>query len=132
MDTQIIIDQWLKTAEKDWQACQHLYEAKDYCQCLFWGHLVLEKILKALVVKNTHAQAPYSHDLVLLAKRAQVTLTEEQRDFLNEISTFNQFGRYDDEIMTFIEKCDADYTKKYFLITKNLYQWLKEFFPNKP
>lgn len=95
MDIQKLIDYWISGAEQDWLACQHLYEHQDYLQCLFWGHLVLEKVLKALAVDTTKTQVPYTHDLVLLARKANLQLTQEQRDHLNEINTFNQFGRYD-------------------------------------
>lgn len=130
MDIQKAIDYWLSGAEKDLLAYKHLYDNKDYSQCLFWGHLVLEKLLKALVVKVTNNQAPYSHDLVFLASKANIPLSQEQRDQLNEINTFNQFGRYDNEIMTFIEKCTPEYTQKYFLTIQQLSLWLREFFQN--
>lgn len=131
MDTQKLIDYWLIGADKDWLACQHLYENKDYPQCLFWGHLVLEKTLKALVVQATQKQAPFTHDLVMLAKVADLPLDQTKRDQLNEINTFNQFGRYDNEITTFVQKCDSEYTGKYFAIIKQLYLWLMENFHNK-
>lgn len=128
MDIQKLTDSWINGAEKDWLACEHLYAHKDYPQCLFWGHLVLEKILKAIIIHGTNTQAPYTHDLVLLARKAKLKLTQEQRDYLNEINTFNQFGRYDNEIITFIEKCTTEYANKYFNIIKQLYTWLSDFF----
>lgn len=124
MDTKKIIASWKEGANKDWLACKHLYESKDYAPSLFWGHLVIEKLLKGLVVKHLETQAPYSHDLVFLAKKANLTLIQEQRDQLNEINTFNQFGRYDNEIVNFANKCTPEYTKKYFGIINNLFQWL--------
>lgn len=126
MEKNKIINYWLEGAKMDWLACQHLYESKDFPQCLFWGHLILEKLLKAHVVQATSAQSPYSHDLVLLAKKADIALSQEQRDHLNEITTFNQFGRYDNEVMTFLRKCNPAYVEKYFTIIKNLYLWLSE------
>jgi HEPN domain-containing protein len=127
MDIQKLIDYWKVAAESDLKACQHLYESKDYAQCLFWGHLVLEKLLKTIIVKKTQQQAPYSHDLVTLAKKARLDLSQEQRDQLNEINTFNQFGRYDNEVMDFIGKCTPEYVEKYFNITNHLATWLKEY-----
>lgn len=125
MDIQKVIDYWLYGAEKDWLACQHLYQAKDLAQSLFWGHLVLEKILKAHVVRATNQQAPYSHDLAFLASKTNLSLTDEQKDALNEINTFNQFGRYDSEIMDFVKKCTPQFVENYFSIIHNLYIWLK-------
>ncbi len=129
METEKIIKNWLEGAEKDWLACQHLYEKKDYSQCLFWGHLVIEKLLKALIVQTLLRQAPYSHDLVLLAREAKLELSPEQKDQLNEITTFNQFARYDNEVMKFMEKCTQEYTQKYFNNLNSLRLWLIGFFP---
>ncbi len=47
---------------------QHLFESKDYHWSLFIGHLVLERLLKANIVKRTNEHAPHSHDLRRLAK----------------------------------------------------------------
>ncbi len=127
MNLKKIIKSWINGAEKDWLACQHLYEAKDYPQCLFWGHLVLEKILKAIVVKVTKNQSPFSHDLVFLASKADIELDVEKRNLLNEVNTFNQFCRYDSEIVDFMKKCNPEYAQKYFNIIKNLYKWLIEY-----
>lgn len=131
MDIQKVINYWLQGAEKDWLACKHLYESKDLPQALFWGHLVLEKIIKAHVVRATNQQAPYSQDLAFLGSKIDIQLSQEQKDSLNEINTFNQFGRYDSEIMGFVKKCTPEYAQKYFLIINNLYLWLTENFHKK-
>ena len=43
-----IIYYWLDSAEQNYTTMQNLYNSKDYSWSLFLGHLVLEKILKAL------------------------------------------------------------------------------------
>ena len=50
MDTQEQIQYWSDTAEHDLKTAEHLFEKGDYAWCLFIGHLVLEKFLKALYV----------------------------------------------------------------------------------
>ena len=42
---------WKETAEKDYQTMKHLFQTGDYNWALFIGHLVIEKLLKALYVK---------------------------------------------------------------------------------
>lgn len=131
MDIQKMINYWLEGSKKDMITVEVLFEGKQYPQCLFWGHLVIEKLLKAFIVKETQNQAPYSHDLVFLVSKTNLQLTKAQRDTLNEITTFNQFGRYDNEIADFEKKCTPEYTSKYFFLIKELYIWLTEFFQNK-
>lgn len=47
-----IVKYWIEAAEFDLRAMQNLYTSKDYVWCLFLGHLVIEKLLKAIAVKN--------------------------------------------------------------------------------
>jgi HEPN domain-containing protein len=50
MTKQEHIDYWLKSAEHDLKTAQSLFKSGKYDWCLFIGHLVLEKTLKALFV----------------------------------------------------------------------------------
>ena len=45
-----IVEYWRKTAEYDYKTMVFLFKGKEYSNSLFFGHIVLEKILKALVV----------------------------------------------------------------------------------
>ena len=63
--------------------------------CLFIGHLVLEKILKALFVQDNNNQLPpKTHNLIKLARHTNINLTEEQEVLLDEVNDFNLEARY--------------------------------------
>lgn len=47
MTKQEYIDYWVNTAAEDWITVEVLFETKRYMHCLFWSHLVLEKLAKA-------------------------------------------------------------------------------------
>lgn len=72
MQKQELVAYWLDTAEKDYQAMKHLYASRDYHWSLFMGHLVIERLLKALFVAyhDEGMGVPHSHDLLLLAEKA--------------------------------------------------------------
>ncbi len=74
MNVEEVIQYWLASAEDDMMVAQHLYEVGDYPQALFFGHLYLDKLLKALVVQETGTHAPYKHNLALLAKAAGINV----------------------------------------------------------
>ena len=60
-DVKKIVKYWQKTAEHDFETMLYLFKGKKYSESLFFGHIVLEKILKGLVVKkNQRASAIYS------------------------------------------------------------------------
>ncbi len=65
-----IVKYWLTTAEDDWQFVSRAFKNKEYSHGLFFGHLVLEKILKALVVVRTRQHAKPTHNLIDLALKA--------------------------------------------------------------
>jgi len=128
MDTDIqkTIRYWLDGAQNDMNAAEILFKGKQYAQSLFWCHLVLEKLLKAHIVKHSKTQAPFSHNLVLLSENTGIDFSEEQRVSLAEMNGFNLMGRYPDEMMFFTKKCTPQFAKKYFSITQNFFQWLTE------
>ena len=69
MNQKEIIDFWASEAEESLRVAKHLFEKKDYSYALFFGHLAVEKIIKAVLVKNTNQQVPRSHNLSSCAGR---------------------------------------------------------------
>ncbi len=72
------VSYWLDTASQDYDTMKHLYDSKDYHWALFIGHLVVEKTLKAIHVKNFDESVPRTHDLLRLAKKCNIMLNDEQ------------------------------------------------------
>lgn len=51
MEKKDMIDYWVKTSDNDYNTMLNLLKSKDYQWSLFIGHLVIEKLLKAIYVK---------------------------------------------------------------------------------
>ena len=64
MNQKEIIDFWASEAEESLHVAKHLFEKQDYSYALFFGHLAVEKIIKAVLVKNTNQQVPRSHNFI--------------------------------------------------------------------
>jgi len=124
IDVEKTIKYWQTTAQDDSKAMDCLFAGKHYANSLFFGHLVLEKILKALVVKETKKQASYTHDLVRLYKLANIELSQDQIDLLYQVNEFNIRARYPDEKFRFHKQCTKEYTENYLTKIKNLYDVL--------
>ena len=131
MNIQETIKYWEESAERDFKTAKILLKLKHYSYCLFFCHLVLEKLLKGLVVREIKKHAPYTHDLVYLVELANLKLKPNQRKDLEEITKFNIKTRYDNVKLKFYKTCTKSYTENYFKITKNLYLWLKRLYPKK-
>ena len=61
------IDYWIVESAEALEVAGHLFEKKDYSYALFFGHLSVEKMLKAIYVAKTGEHAPQIHNLVRLA-----------------------------------------------------------------
>ncbi len=109
----------------------NLYESKDYHWSLFIGHLVLEKLLKAVYVKNVDNNPPRTHDLLRLADKALISSSDKQKDLLDLITTFNISARYPDYEQSFYRKCTKDYTSENIDKIKELRIWLLEIIESK-
>ena len=104
----------------------HLYEKGDATWALFIGHIVIEKLLKALYVQKNLDNPPLIHDLIRLAEKCHLNLDDTQKDTLDTITTFNIRARYDDYRMEFYKKCTREFTEKWVQSIKELRKWLKE------
>lgn len=125
MTLQEAVNYWLKSAVEDFKTAETLFVAKRHVHCLFFCHLFVEKILKALIVKNTKNSPLPIHNLKRLAKDSGVELNEEQTNLLKEINEFNIRARYNDVKFRFYKKATPRFTQKYFQKSKELYLWLK-------
>lgn len=117
---------WLRGAEEDLSAAESLFLAEKYNWSLFIAHLVVEKMLKALfVLKNDNAIPPKTHNLVKLAEKSFLELSEETRIFLDEVNSFNLEARYPDYKNEFHKKCDRKFAETYLNKIKEHCNWLK-------
>ena len=82
------------------------------------------KTLKAAYVKHISANIPYTHDLVKIAEKAKLELTELQKNLLDEITTFNIKARYPDFKGRFYKKATRKFTERYIVKIKELRKWL--------
>ena len=68
----------------------NLYGTQNISWALFMGHLVIEKLLKALYVKNKDEYPPLIHDLRRICEKADVELDINRQILLDSISRFNK------------------------------------------
>ena len=125
MEQKDIIDFWASEAEEALNVAKHLFEKKDHSYALFFGHLAVEKIIKAILVKNTDQQVPRSHNLLRLAREAHIETNDEQRHALIRITAFNLESRYPDYKKEFRKKCTLQFTVLELEKIREVFTWLK-------
>lgn len=120
------IKYWLDGALYDLETGKSLIQAKRFPHALFFGHLALEKLLKAIVVKNTKEHAPFTHSLPFLAEKTNIELSEEYKIKLREFMEFRIESRYPDSQKTFYEKCTESYTSGKIKEIEEIFAWLRK------
>ena len=128
-DVERVKTYWLTEAEEALQVADHLVEKTDYSYALFFGHLAIEKVLKALYVAKFQDHAPPIHNLLRLARAAGLELDETQTDALITITAFNIEARYPDVKRAFRQRCTAEYTERQMVVIEELYEWLRSRMP---
>ncbi len=128
MKKEELINFWFESAENDLDTMRLLYKNKKNTWSLFIGHLVVEKLLKGLIIRNNSdvLVVPKIHNLILLSQKAKLVVPNKIKEKIQVINTFNISARYDDYKKTFEEKCTDSYTKNQINNIEEVVKWLKE------
>lgn len=114
---------WISGAEEDLATAELLMAEKRILHGLFFCHLVIEKAIKAHVVKKSGEIPPRSHNLIYLSEKASLEFDENARQFLGILMKYQLQGRYPDYNPVLPEVFKVN---EYMEKTKTLLQWLKE------
>jgi len=125
-EVQEVFDYWDAVVTHDYDTMMSLMKSKRYSDALFFGHMVLEKSLKALVTKKTKEHAPYTHNLIHLHESADIELSDTSIDLLADVNEFNMRARYPEQKLAFYKKCTKSYTEGYIKKISKLHKKLWE------
>lgn len=125
MDGKEQIAQWREMAQRDIASAERNFRPGDYQWCLFLWHLAIEKMLKAILIQQDK-ELIKSHNLVYLAKRTGITLSEIDETELEVITGFNLEARYDEYKREFYKRATASYTAEWKKTCQKWYNRLEE------
>jgi HEPN domain-containing protein len=118
---------WSKQVVEDIDCAEVLYRANHFAQSLFWAHLALEKLSKALWVKNNEGNTPpFVHNLLRLITQTNEQFSDEQLQFINEMNIFQIKGRYPDYAESIEETVTKEVCEEYLIKTKEMISCLQE------
>ena len=126
IDIEKVTNYWIEMSDIDYLAMLDMVSSKRYNWALFIGHLVVEKLIKSVYVKKNHNHPPFLHDLLKLAKKSNMPLSNEQMDILDTITTFNINARYDDYKLAFYTKCTKEYASIWIENINEIRLWIKD------
>ena len=126
IDSEKTVAYWSSGAEYDLDTADSLFKAGKYPYALFFGHLAIEKMLKALIVKETGKHAPFTHSLPLLASKLKLKIPEPTNEKLAGFMEFYFEARYPEQQSEYRKKCTRVFAKTNLKEIKAVYQWLKQ------
>ncbi|OFY50549.1 MAG: DNA-binding protein [Bacteroidetes bacterium GWF2_41_31] len=120
-----LIKYWIDGSDDDFETMTAMFDSKRYSWSLFIGHLMIEKLLKAYYVKVKSDYPPFIHNLLRLSEKADLELTDDQKEQLATITAFNINARYDNYKMSFKKQCTPEFTSEWINKLKELRPWIK-------
>ncbi len=100
-----------RSSEEDWISAKSLLNTGRYVHSLFFAHLTLEKLCKAIWIQDNVVNIPPKiHNHIKLLSETNASLSTDQLEYLLEINKFQIEGRYPDFVNNFQRICTFDYT----------------------
>ena len=108
------INWWKEDALRTWQTAIFNKDGGQYVFALFAFHLTIEKLVKAIWIKDNSAiYPPRTHDLTILYNQTDLDLTNGWYDYLGTINEWNIEGRYPDYKLKIYKRASAEYLKEH-------------------
>ncbi len=120
------LEYWINSSDDDYETMITLFENKKFNWALFVGHLVIEKLLKAIYYIKHKSTPPYIHNLLRLIELCELELTVEQKTFFATVTAFNINSRYDDYKMSFQKMCTYEFTSNWIEQIRINRIWMKK------
>jgi len=125
IDIEKVTSYWLDSSDKDFRTMKNLMDSGDYNWAMFLGHLVIEKLLKAVYVKVLKKHAVHGHDLLRLTSTLGLELDSVKEEWLDQITTFNINARYDSYKQEFYKLCTKEFAIEWATKIEELREWLR-------
>ena len=125
IDIDKVIGYWKESSDNDFKTMENLMESGDYNWAMFLGHLVIEKLLKAVYVKVNKKHAVHGHDLLRLTSSLELEINPVKEEWLDQLTTFNLNARYDSYKQDFYKHCTREFAIEWKSRIEELRKWLQ-------
>lgn len=120
------IEYWVELSKYDIKTADAMFKSRRYLYVLFTCQQAIEKILKALVTKETKKFPPKTHDLLRLLDLSTIDIDDSKKGFLLKLSYYYIETRYPEEIAKIAKDIDKKIAFDYLNETKSLLRCLKQ------
>jgi len=119
-----VVERWVEQARYDLDTARSMLNSSRYLYVLFCCQQAVEKMIKAIIAKQSNDFPPRIHTLIRLSEVAALELTEERAQLLRELSNYYIQTRYPEEIPALSAKISESQTSQILEQTEEMMQWL--------
>ena len=121
------IEWWIGQSKDDWGSVDVLFERGRFVHALFFVHLSIEKLCKAIWIRDNNLNVPpKTHNLIFILSQTKIEPTENQSELLLNLNRFQLEGRYPDYLNQLHQLCSKEFSKRIIDEATTLNQWLTE------
>jgi HEPN domain-containing protein len=120
------IQEWLEISAEDLQAAETMLAGGRYLYVIFMCQQAVEKMLKAVYVKNKKEVPPRTHNLLYLVDVLDIDVGDANRALLSELNQFYLESRYPGERVKLAKEVDKLRAQEGLLKTKGVLKCLKQ------
>jgi HEPN domain-containing protein len=127
MTKQDHIAYWKNSSAEDLDTALYNYNGKRNVPALFFLHLSVEKMLKAIWVQDNQSNTPpFTHDLQKIAGETDIEWDANYFDYLSVVNNWNIEARYPDYKHTLHKIATSSYMQMHVQKVQDLLKWLQE------
>lgn len=118
-------EEWLKQADYDLETADFMFKGKRYIYAVFMCHLSIEKALKGLYHERLNKIPPKTHNLIYLAKKANIEVPEDIGRFIVKLNQASILTRYPEDLTLLQSEYTQSIVKEILSKTKEVLTWIK-------
>lgn len=121
------INTWIDIADEDFSTAEYCFNGKKYLWAMVMCQQAIEKLLKAIYVKDTNEIPEKTHNLKKLAGDTNIIdeCSNETLKLFNVLLIYYFASRYPDKREKIQPELTEEHMENIFKQTKEVYLWLK-------
>jgi len=119
---------WVRLSEYDLETAEAMLQTERFLYVGFMCHQAIEKIAKAYYQMVIDQMPPKTHNIIFLLEQTKGTLslTDEQKDFLEVLQPMNIEARYPDYQERIFKSLNYEKCRELLRVTREIHLWIKE------
>ena len=116
------VKNWVNLSDYDLETAIAMFQTNRYIYVAFMCQQCIEKLLKAIYIKNTKETPPYTHNLIRLSELTKI----EKLYSIIELNVYYINARYSEELDKIKKRLNKKKADELLKNTQNIVIWLKE------